>query len=155
MKDVLRAVLTADPRLLHPDREIKLGKLVAVGFDETLKGEIERQVATIDRLSVEAQEKYFRGHLGFDWFGGQITPLLSQVTGIRNEILHVDADRKVTQGETSILNLVTLSLPLQCVHEASARFPKHFASTGAAGEQRITSFRQDVALAVKAAAGTS
>jgi hypothetical protein len=150
MKDVLRAVLTAEPALLQPDRKIDLGKLVATGFDETLKAEVERQVATIDRQSVETRERYFRDHLGLDWFGGKITPLLSSVTALRNEILHVDADRMVTQGETNAMNLVTVSLPLLTVHEASARYPKHFAPTHAGTEQRIESYRMDIELAAKA-----
>ncbi len=88
MKSVHREILRAAPTLLRSDRNIDLGRLVSQGQETLVREEIEREVQSLDRQSVEKKAEYFRDRLNIDWFGGKIVPLLDLAINVRNEILH-------------------------------------------------------------------
>jgi hypothetical protein len=126
MKDIHREVLRQDPNLLKPDRQIPLGKVVSVPRDEIVAEEIEREVQSLDRKSVEERYLYFDKRLNIDWFGGTIVPLLKPVLELRNKILHENPDIDVTDKNLQLAHLVCFSLPLVCVMQAEVLYPGSF-----------------------------
>ena len=123
LKDLHREILKIRPDLLREERTIPLGKLVSQGADSVIAEEIEREVQTLDRQSVEKKADYFRDRLGISWFGHTIVPIMEAVIEARNEILHENADREITQFESIGLPIVTIALPLACTAQAAVLYP--------------------------------
>lgn len=53
MKEIHREILGQNPQLLKPDRQVPLGKLVSEGTKIVIESEIDREVQSLDRKSVE------------------------------------------------------------------------------------------------------
>jgi hypothetical protein len=126
LKDIHRAVLTADVSLLKADRQVPLGKLVSKGSDEIIREEIDREVQTLDRKSTEEKADYFLRRLGIGWFGGTIVPILDKVVRLRNDILHENPERMPGDAEMMLLGLVTMSIPLATMAQAAVLYPAAF-----------------------------
>jgi len=126
LKDIHRAILTEAPRLLKEDRQIPLGKLVAKGGEEVLREEIEREVQMLDRKSVAEKAEYFSKRLGINWFGGTIVPIFEHVIRARNEMLHENPDRVVSEKDLLFSHLVVLSVPVATLAQAALLYPKAF-----------------------------
>jgi hypothetical protein len=123
LKDLHKAILKTKPELLRADRAVPLGKLVAQGRDALIAEEIDREVQTLDRQSVKKKADYFTKRLGIDWFGLKIVPIMDAVINARNEILHENADREISQFELIGLPIVTIALPLTCAAQAAVLYP--------------------------------
>jgi hypothetical protein len=123
MKDTHRAILTAAPSLLKPDRQVPLGKLVSKGLEDIVGEEIEREVQILDRKSTKEKAEYFLERLGIGWFDGTIVPILDGVIDVRNEMLHENPERIVSDIEMVLINLVTTSVPIATIAQAAILYP--------------------------------
>lgn len=126
MKDFHREVLRQKPELLRADRQIPLGKLTALGEQQVIEEEIEREIQSLDRKSVEDRARYFRERLGIGWQDGTILPLLKGVLDLRNKILHQDPDARVEEDDIALARLVCHSIPWACVAQAAVLYPGGF-----------------------------
>lgn len=126
MKDIHREILRINPKALKADRQVPLGKIVSTPIEEILEEEIEREVQSLDRKTIEQRCEYFDKHLNIDWFGGTIIPLLKPVLDLRNKITHEDPDITITDNDLGLTYLVTFSLPVACVMQASVLYPEAF-----------------------------
>jgi hypothetical protein len=126
MKDAHRAILTVTPSLLKPDRQVPLGRLVAEGQEDVIREEIEREVQILDRKSTKEKAEYFLYRLGIGWFDGTIVPILGGVIDLRNEMLHENPERMVSDFEMVLLNLATSSVPIAITAQAAILYPTAF-----------------------------
>jgi len=126
LRDIHREVLQQNPTLLKADRQVPLGKLVAGSAEEIINDEIEREVQSLDRKSLQEREAYFDKRLNISWFDGKIIPLADPVFTLRNEILHADPDTPVSELDVTIAGVVCLALPMGCLMQAAVLYPKGF-----------------------------
>lgn len=126
LKDIHRAVLKKDPRLLKADRQIPLGKLTSQPLSEIVDEEIEREVQSLDRKSVRDRAEYFDKRLNVSWFDGTIVPLAEPIFELRNTILHEDPNATVSESDVRLAQVVCVSLPLGCIMQAAVLFPDTF-----------------------------
>jgi len=126
MKDIHREILKANPKALKADRQIPLGKIVTTPLEELLEEEIEREVQSLDRKTIEQKCEYFDKRLNIDWFGGTIIPLMKPVLELRNKIIHEDPDIVISSNDLNLAHLVTFSLPIACVMQAAVLYPDAF-----------------------------
>lgn len=132
LKDIHRAVLKKDPRLLKADRQVPLGKLTSQPLDQILDEEIEREVQSLDRKTIKDRAEHFDKHLNISWFfDGAIVPLAEPVFQLRNTILHEDPDVKVSVNDLMQAKVVCYILPLSCIMQAAVLFPDTFNWEGA------------------------
>lgn len=123
LKDLHRAILRSSPNLLRHDRDVPLGKVIAVRKEQIIAEEIEREVQILDRQSTEKKADYFKTRLHIDWFGGTMVPIMDAMIKARNEILHENPDREISRFEGIALEIVTTMLPLNCVAQAAVLYP--------------------------------
>lgn len=126
MKDFHREVLRQKPELIRADRQIPLGRLIAVGKDQLIEEEIEREIQSLDRKNVEDRARHFREQLGIDWFDGTIVPMLKHVLDLRNTILHDNPDEKVEKVDIGVAHLVCFAIPWVSVAQAAVLYPHGF-----------------------------
>jgi len=99
--------------------------LVAKGAEEVIETEIEREVQSLDRKSVEQRSKYFQEKLNLDWFNGTIVPILDQAIRYRNRILHEDVTAKVSDGDLTMAGIAAV-LPMWCCLQGVVLYPAGF-----------------------------
>lgn len=126
IKDIHRQVLRQKPELLRADRQIPLGRVIAIEKEKLIEEEIEREVQILDRKNVEEKVKYFRERLRIDWFDGTIVPLLARVLELRNVILHVDPNKKIEVLDIGLANTVCFTIPWVSVAQAAVLYPSGF-----------------------------
>jgi hypothetical protein len=125
MKAIHREVLRQKPSLLNPDRQIKLGKLVALSEQRVIEGEIESAVQVLDRQSVKDRAKVL-AKLGLPW-GTRVEPV-DHMSILRNKILHEDIDVQVGGWELSLAMITAVILPLNLYLRAEKLYPSGFDS---------------------------
>lgn len=124
MRDAHREILRANPHLLKADRHVELGRLISQGQEGVIRAEIERAVQTLDRESVKKKANYFQNQLGIDWtWGGHAVSLLEKVVGVRNTILHEDADREISDLDLGVATAVCTSVALAANLGAAVLYP--------------------------------
>ncbi|MCI0331086.1 MAG: hypothetical protein L0196_09125 [candidate division Zixibacteria bacterium] len=143
LKDIHREVLRQKPTLLREDRQIPLGKLVALGPDRIIEDEIEREVQSLDRKTVKEKYIYFDEKLNLDWFEGSIVSLFETIVDTRNKILHEDPDLKVDNTHIALANLVGMSLPEWCILQAIILYPGGFQAENMRNLDKIREFVED------------
>ena len=126
MKEIHREMLRQNPQLLKPDRQVSLGKLVSQGTKNVIESEIDRDVQSLDRKSVEERAHYFQNHLNLDWFNGKVTPLVRVAVDCRNRILHETPNTEVPDFELMTAQFVAFHLPLYCCLQGAAEYPSGF-----------------------------
>lgn len=126
LKDIHREILRCNNTLLKADRQIPLGKLTSQPVEEIIEEEIEREVQSLDRKSLEQRAEYFDKRLNVSWFDGTIVPLLEPVFNLRNKVLHEDSDAVVSDSDLRLAHIVCLSLPLGCIMQAAVQYPEAF-----------------------------
>jgi len=126
LKEIHRAILKKEPRLLKADRQIPLGRLTSQPLSEIIDEEIEREVQSLDRKSIADRAEYFDKRLNVSWFDGTIVPLAEPVFNLRNTILHEDPNAKVSESNLRLAQVVCFSLPLGCIMQAAVLFPDTF-----------------------------
>ena len=126
IKEIHREVLRQQPTLLKSDRQVPLGKLLAVGQEKIFEEEIEREVQSLDRKSIEDRCKYFLDKLSIDWFDGKIVPLMQRVFDKRNDIIHLDPNTDVTYNNLRLASLVGIAVPWVSIAQAAVLYPKGF-----------------------------
>ena len=134
MKAIHREVLRQNPSLLNPDREVKLGKLIALKEDRVIEDEIESVVQALDRKTVKDRAKAFE-KFGLAW--GTRAETVEKATLLRNRILHEDTDIEVTGWDLTNARSSAIVLPLQLYIAAEALYPKGFDSGITAEERAI------------------
>ncbi len=102
--------------------------------------EIEREVQSLDRETVQKKADYFRKRLRINWFDGTIVPLLEDVIDVRNEILHENPERPITSSEILLLRITTLAVPFASVMGAHALYPTVCALPEHAREESTSHF---------------
>lgn len=125
MKAIHREALQQKPSLLNSDREIKLGKLVALGEEKVIQAEIESAVQVLDRQSVQNRAKAF-AKLGLSW--GTRSEPVEHMTKLRNQILHEDIDVQVNGWELTSAMVTAITLPLKLYLRAEELYPLGFDS---------------------------
>ncbi len=126
MKDVHREILKHNPSLLSPDRQVPLGRIIELSYQQVIEEEIEREVSKWDRLNIRKRCEYFSTRLNIDWFDGHIVPLAEYVLDIRNKILHEDEGLVVTGDDLGMTYVVCGSLVSICILQASVLYPDAF-----------------------------
>jgi hypothetical protein len=126
LKEIHREVLRQKPALLRSDRQIPLGRLVALGPEKILEEEVEREVQSVDRKSIGDRAKYFLERLSIDWFDGTIVPLMEWAFGQRNEILHFNPDAEVSSKDLGRASVVGSAVPWVSVAQAAILYPGGF-----------------------------
>lgn len=132
MRAIHREVLIQNPSLLNPDREIKLGKLVALKQERVIADEIERAVQALDRMSAKDKAKAFE-KLGLPW--RHRVEAVERVTLLRNRILHEDTEIVVSGWELGSARSTAIALPLQLYFVAELLYPNGF-NSGVTAEER-------------------
>ena len=105
MKNIHREILRVDPKRLREDRQVPLGKLVALGYDVVLAIEIEREIEHLDRESVGNRATYWKDRLEIPW-QQELVPLVKMVSDLRNTILHDNPDLRITEDEIAWANVI-------------------------------------------------
>lgn len=124
LKTVHRKILETNRELLKPDRKIELGRLVIEGEEDILAKEVEREVRSLDRETIQKRADYFRHRLKIDWtFSGRIIPTAESVITLRNTILHEDPDRKVRGIDLEIATLVCTGVTFAAAAGAAVLYP--------------------------------
>src|SRR5262249_48935876 len=118
-------VLRQNPSLLNPDREIKLGKLVALKEQKVIEDEIEYAVQVLDRKSVKERAKAFE-KLGLPWVDDLDT--IERVIILRNRILHEDTNIEVSDLDLGNARLIAMGTPLHLCMTAEDNYPSGFHS---------------------------
>jgi hypothetical protein len=125
LKAIHREVLRQNPLLLNPDRQIKLGKLVALKQDKVIEDEIESAVQALDRQSAKERARAF-AKLDLPW-GSQVDAV-EHVTHLRNRILHENIDVEVKGWDLTSAQIVSVLLPLNLYFRAEELYPSGFDS---------------------------
>lgn len=118
LKDVHRAILFKEPKLLgavRKARQIDLGRLVDSGYKKIIEEEIKREVASLDRKSIQDRAKYFAEHLRIPWSDGdELIEQLSDLNDLRNRILHENPDEEVSSDKilSALLLLIVIASTL-------------------------------------------
>ncbi len=100
LNDLLRHILTNKPDLLSPNRKIEIGKLIKLGTDTIILEEIERQIYSIDRKSIEERAKYFKTHLKIPWDKNfEHIKVIVEINNLRNNIVHQDTNLQISEEE--------------------------------------------------------
>ena len=115
LKDVHRAILFKEPKLLGADRKIDLGRLVDSGYIKIIEEEIERKVVSLDRKSIQDRAKYFAEDLKIPWSDGdELIEQVSDLNDLRNRILHENPDEEVSSDKilSALLLLIVIASTL-------------------------------------------
>jgi len=123
MKSIHREMLRQNPKLLSPDRDIKLGRLAEVGETAIIEEEIERAVNSLDRQNVADKAKAFE-KLGLKW--NTKVEDIERISGLRNEILHQDTNKEVTGWDLSHTRTLVASLPAYLCLKGNRLYPDAF-----------------------------
>lgn len=127
MKDIHREILRQDPKLLKPDRKIPLGRVISAGLNSIIDEEIEREVHSLDRKSIEERCEYFKDRLSIDWsFDGTVIPLIKSIIDQRNAILHKDPDIKVDRFDLQVALSICMGIIMVTIVQAHLLFPDSF-----------------------------
>jgi hypothetical protein len=126
LKDVHREVLRSNPQLLRSDRQIPLGKLVSQPIQDILDEEIEREVQSMDRKTLEQRAEYFDTRLNITWFDGTIVPLMKPLFDLRNKVIHGDSVTCVSKGDLLLADTVCMALLWCCILQAAVLYPNSF-----------------------------
>jgi hypothetical protein len=116
---------------------VPIGRVIGTGWENVLLEEIEREVQSLDRKSVEDRAKYFRKTLNIDWFGGTIVPLLRKVILERNTVLHDDPDRQVDGMVVDLAHMVCVAIPWVSVAQAAVLYPGGFEMIEGLSEEQV------------------
>lgn len=111
LKDVHRAILFKEPKLLPANKKIHLGKLVDSGYKKIIKEEIDRKVASLDRISIQNRAKYFAEDLKIRWSDDhELIEQVSDLNDLRNRILHENPDEEVSSAKilSALLTLIII-----------------------------------------------
>jgi hypothetical protein len=135
MKAIHREVLRQNPSLLNPDREIKLGKLIALREQKVIQDEMELAIQVLDRKSVTDRAKAF-AKLGLPW--GTRIESAEHMTTLRNRILHEDIDVEVSGLDLSMAMITAVILPLDLYFRAEQLYPAGFDSGISKDDQEQT-----------------
>jgi len=126
MKDIHREILLQDQKLLSPDRQVPLGRLISGGFDAVLELEIEREVQSLDRKNFEERASYFQSRLGLVWPKEPTPTAAREILDIRNRLLHEDADLSIADDKLGEAREVAFMLSYCFCLQCAARYPKGF-----------------------------
>lgn len=127
MKDCHYEILKQQPKLMDPDRKVALGRLVAIGMNDLLEEEIRRQVSALDRMSIEAQDKYWCETLKVNWFDGKAAPVLKIALDHRNKILHEDPDAATDDDMLGLCLTICTGISWVTIVHGAVLYPKGFA----------------------------
>lgn len=123
LKSIHREVLRHNPKLLNPERDIKLGRLAALGESAIVEEEIERAVALLDREKVKDRAKAFE-KLGLTWKVD--VKRVERISQLRNDILHQDMDRQVSGWDLSETHGIVTTLPMFLCLDGNRLYPNAF-----------------------------
>lgn len=123
MKSIHREMLRQNPKLLSPDPQIKLGRLIESGETAIIEEEIERTVRSLDYKNVQDKAKAF-DKLGLQW--SVKLDKVERVLQLRNEILHEDIDKEVTGWNLSETRILVVSLPSYLCLKGNRLYPDAF-----------------------------
>ena len=127
MKDLHRELLQQNPSFLNPERKISLGRVVSLGLDHVINEEIEREVQSLDRKSIEDRCKYFQERLSIDWsFAGTMIPVIKLITDKRNKLLHEDPDINVDQDDLTFASFACIGITMVSTIQAHLAYPEAF-----------------------------
>ena len=127
MKDIHKEVVSQNPKLLNPNRQIPLGRAVSEGLDKIIEEELAREVHSLDRKSIEERCKYFKEKLFIDWsFDGKVIPLIKSTIEQRNIILHEDPDLKIERFDLQIAMSICMGITMVSIVQAHLLYPKSF-----------------------------
>lgn len=140
MKDIHREILKQRPTLLKLGRQVPLGKVINSDKEDIVNEEIEIEIQSLDRKSVEERAKYFRKRLGIDWLDGTIVPLLRRVLELRNHILHVNPDEEIKKLDIVLAHMVCIVIPLVTIAQAAILYPGGFTMVQGLDEEQARSF---------------
>jgi hypothetical protein len=143
MKEVLRAVLRADEKLLASSNEknLSLEQVFAHGHYNFVKGEVEKQVKKWDSDSLTAKARAFEKRFKIPWGDAKTIEFADEVLNFRHKISHeawqlatdplAAAPPKhdrfcVTDAFLTKARNVLLEIPRTCCREAAKRYQSHF-----------------------------
>lgn len=126
IKDIHREILRQEPKLLSPERQVPLGRLISEGFDAILELEIEREVQSLDRKNFEERAAYLQSRLRLAWPDRPCPKAAREVLEIRNRLLHEDADLNITEQQLWDAREVALMLSYHFCLQCAERYPKAF-----------------------------
>lgn len=135
MKEIHRHVLVAEPTLLKPDRKIELGRIVSTDYNQLIEKEIEFEVHSLDRQSVEKRAEYFQDRLKLRWATGQVEQEVglagviggvSLVLDTRNKILHETPDAVIIAADLQSARRYLTYVPIACTEQTAKLYPSHF-----------------------------
>jgi hypothetical protein len=141
IKEIHRHILFAEPKLLKPDRKIDLGRIVTTDYEQLIEEEIEAEVRSLDRQSVEKRAEYFQDRFKLKWATGQVEQEVglagviggvSSVLDIRNKILHETPDAVITAAVLQSARLYLTYVPNACTEQAAKLYPSNFSADEAA-----------------------
>lgn len=142
MKDIHREILSRNPKLLNPKRQVPIARIFATGLDAVLEEEVEREVISLDRKSIKDRCDYFKNRLLVDWsFDGTVYPLIERSLNMRNEILHGDTDTKVEDSHLQITFAITTGITIVTIVQCHLLYPDAFQPPTHA-EGLLTQFRK-------------
>jgi hypothetical protein len=126
MKEIHRGVLRQAPALLKSDRQVSLGRLISDGAESLIELEIEREAQSLDRKSVKDRAAYFHKHLGLEVDDAESIRCWEQMVEARNELLHGDCDKEITDSQLKLMHAVVLLVPFRYCEQCAKRYPKGF-----------------------------
>lgn len=126
MKEIHREILRQEPVLLNTERQIPLGKIIAEGVDGILQLEIEREVQSLDRKTVDERATYFQQRLGLDWRSAVELQAVRRMIEARNKLLHEQPNMTVTNDQLQEVRTVILGLPFHCCEQCIKKHPDAF-----------------------------
>jgi len=127
MKDLHREVLSIKPTLLNATKNIPLGRVISIGFENIIQEEIEKEVHALDRKNAQEKADYFKTKLSIDYSAdGTIIPLLESAIDTRNKILHEEPDLTVDKILLGLSHIVGMAIPLVSMVQAHLLYPSNF-----------------------------
>ena len=125
LKDIHKAILQNHPDLIKQDRQVHLGRLAAKGYPAVLAEEIEREICSLDRLSLERRAEHFDKRLGISSTSEE--GYLQNVMGViatRNVILHEDPSLEVSDSTADQAGINCLCLGILMLSNAEQKYPE-------------------------------
>lgn len=129
IKDVHREILRQDPTLFMGAKQVPLGQVYLKGFDAVLEKEIEEEVDTLDRKSLQERAQYFKDRLRIDYFppSSPVTmEALKKVLDSRDRILHKEPAVSISESDELFVTLSCLSVGTHIFDQARKLYPKAF-----------------------------
>jgi hypothetical protein len=120
-------LLYADPKAgeQNSERKLDLSKLFKSGYDDLLKGLVEKEVKSVDQDSIKARAEYYQKHFGIALGTSDHVADLTKLFQIRNNIsLNPNEIRIPTPKELATVRNLVLSIPSKILEAACNRYPQ-------------------------------